>query len=141
MLYCALHHAVVHVLRVGRILLGALGCLLCLLARLLLRRRQDLLHALVVSVVVAKSNVLEARPAVRIFTGKCLHEWNFSDLGPAVLALLHLLLIVLHPPEPILEQRTDHDRVVALSDDVLVNDVRWWIHECIALSCVVRQLL
>ena len=37
------------------------------------------------------------------------------DLGPHEVDLVHLGLVALHPPEPILEQRSDHDRVIAFT--------------------------
>ena len=104
LLYCAQHDTIIHILRVGRVLFGSLRNFLCLLARLLLRRSQDLLHALGVDLGRAVAHVLEACPAVRELTGKCFHDGYFPDLSPAVLTLVHFLLVVLHPPEPILEE-------------------------------------
>ena len=43
------------------------------------------------------------------------------DLGPHEVHLVHFGLVTLHPPEAILEERSDHDRVVAFPNRILIN--------------------
>lgn len=43
------------------------------------------------------------------------------DLGPHEVHLIHFGLVALHPPEPILEERSDHDRVIPFTYGILIN--------------------
>lgn len=42
-------------------------------------------------------------------------------LGPHEIDLVHFGLVALHPPEPILEERSDHDRVISFTYRILIN--------------------
>ena len=90
--------------------------------------------------LIAIGNVLESGPAIRVLARKRLHNRQLPDLSPAILTFFYLLFVMLHPPKPILEQRAHHDGVVALSDYVLVDDVRRRIYQCVALPWVVRRV-
>ena len=43
------------------------------------------------------------------------------DLGPHEVDLVHFGLVALHPPEPILKERSDHDRVIPFTNGILIN--------------------
>ena len=47
---------------------------------------------------------------------------NLPNLSPAEVCLVQLFLIVLNPPETVLEQRSHHDGVVAFAYEVLIDD-------------------
>ena len=42
-------------------------------------------------------------------------------LGPHEIDLVHFGLVALHPPEPILEERSDNDRVISFTYGILIN--------------------
>ena len=67
--------------------------------------------------------VFDAWFLVRELARNGLHNRDSSDLRPTKIALFHLLFVMLHPPISILEQRTNHNWIVALSYNVFINDI------------------
>jgi hypothetical protein len=60
---------------------------------------------------------------MRVFTRKCIHQVVPLNLGPAEVSFLHFFFVMLNPPIPILKQGPYHDGVIALTYEVLVNDI------------------
>mmetsp|Transcript_29452 Transcript_29452/g.44617 ORF Transcript_29452/g.44617 Transcript_29452/m.44617 type:complete len:287 (-) Transcript_29452:3801-4661(-) len=99
------------------------GLRLLFLVRLLLGSSQDGL--------VEGAARLDAGLLVREFGRQHVHDVSFLDLSPAEVAALHLFAVVLDPPVAVLEERPHHHGVVALADEVLVDDVGGWHRELV----------
>jgi len=128
-LWIALCCVSTNVLAASQCLVRALDSFLDLLAWLWLRRGQYLLHAWCSRLIARVAYVLDARALSWVFAWQRIHQVYFSYLSPAELSLFHFFLIVLYPPVPVFEEGTDHDRVITLADEILVNYIWWRVHE------------
>ena len=75
------------------------------------------------SLLILDNAILEARFLVRVLARDSIHQPLIFDLGPAEVALFHFLSVVLHPPESVFQKVSNHYRVVAFADEILVHDI------------------
>ena len=66
--------------------------------------RHDILR-----IVGSSTDVFDSGFDVGVLAAKRLHQTRPLDLGPAVVDTLELLLVVLDPPEAVLEEGSHHD--------------------------------
>ena len=59
----------------------------------------------------------------RKFARQDVHNNLFFVLSPTEVYFFHFLFVMLHPPIPVFEQRSDHDRIVALAYKIFVDHV------------------
>lgn len=87
--------------------------------------------------------VLVAALFVRKLASHAVEDLLDFVLGPHKVERLEIVLISLDPPEPVFKQRPNHDRVVAFSNRVFVNNVvvRQGPLVVGGLGCIVRVLL